>query len=114
MTFTKEQMEVLSQWEPNFKSAIEAKWSRGIGTTGYTTMHRILTEATGKHHPYSPSCGSCSLRLIQETGRLYFADKEEMEKAARKVEVTEAEAKPVKVPVKTKKPSTKKNGNKKN
>lgn len=111
MTFTKEQMEVLSQWEGNFKTAIEAKWSRGIGTTGYTTIHRILTEATGRSHPFRPSCGSCMLSLLQTTGRLYFADKEEMEKA-HKVEVTEAEPEKKKVAVKTVR--AKKNGNKKN
>lgn len=107
MTFTKEQMEILSSFEENFRTALQSNYSRGIGSSGYTTMHRILKEATGKNLPFRPSCYSCMFRLVSTTGKLYMADKQEIvrqeEERKRQVKMQqEAEAKKVKVEVKTK------------
>lgn len=109
MTFTKEQMETLSSFEKNFRTARQSKYTRGIGTSGYTTMHRILKEATGINLPFRPSCYSCMFRLVSITGEYYFDDKEEMEKA-HSVELKEQkeEVKVEKAVVKTTKPKTKK------
>lgn len=109
MTFNKQQMEILSAWEDNFRTAVNSKWSRGIGTTGYVTIHKIYTEATGRKFPMHPSCGSCMLRLLQEVGGLYFADKQELIDAqnhSHAVEMTEQEMKTSKAVVKTKKRRT--------
>lgn len=115
MTYTKEQLRILASWEENFRTAIQSKWSRGIGTTGYTTIHRIYTEATGKKLPFHPSCGTCMLHLLQDAGKVYFEDMKalaEEEKKAHEVAVKEtAETETQKVEVKTtkaRKPRTKK------
>lgn len=111
MTFTKEQMEVLSQWEEHFKTAINAHWSRGIGTRNYATLHKIMEEATHKKRSFHPSCGNCMFNLIKDAGVLYFADKQEMmdlQNDAVAVELTEQEVKTEKAVVKTRKPRKKK------
>ena len=111
MTFTKEQMETLSSFEENFRTALQSNYTRGIGTSGYTTMHRILKEATGTNLPFRPSCYSCMFRLVSTTGKLYMDDKQEMIDAqndAHAVELTEQAVETKKAVVKTRKPRTKK------
>lgn len=78
MTFTREQMQILAQWESNFGTAVRSNWARGIGRSATAQLHRIYTEATGDRRTLNASCGTCVLRLLKDAGRLYFADKEEM------------------------------------
>lgn len=82
MVFNKEQIEVLSQYEQHFTTAIRSRYSRYPGQTGVHTIHRIFTEATGKSMPLNTSCSSCVFRLLVDCGTLYFKDKEELERLA--------------------------------
>ena len=118
MTFTKEQMAILAKHEENFTRAMNAQWARNPGRAGLTEIYDTLTAATGDNRHRNFNCQSCILRLLRDTGKLYFADKAEMEaelaaraKAgaeAKAVELSDQEAKPVKkATVKTTKKSTK-------
>lgn len=107
MTFTKEQMEVLSAYEQNFFTAIKADWSRSVGRTGVETLYNIWVCATGTLVKVNPNCSHCVLSLLKEIGNAYFADKEELAKE-HKVEVIEDSPAPVRKEVKTRKPRAKK------
>lgn len=80
MTFNKEQLEALSKYEPHFKTAIEADWSRYPSKEGIDTIHSIFTETTGDKRAINYNCSSCILSLLKDCGRIYFADKAEAEK----------------------------------
>lgn len=82
MVFTKEQMEMLSQYEQHFTTAIRSKYSRYPGQTGVQLIHKIYTEATKRDIHLNSSCSSCVFRLLVDCGTLYFKDKEELEKMA--------------------------------
>lgn len=68
------------------------------------TIWEIYTRATGDRRRFSDNCSICILNLLTDCGKVYFDDKAELERldATRKVEMSEAKAKPVKkAPVKT-------------
>lgn len=85
MTFTKEQLKLLSQFEGNFHTAIHADWSRAIGKSGTELLSSIWKDATGDSSPVNSNCSHCVLALIKKVGAAYYRDIEEMEKAEAKV-----------------------------
>lgn len=91
MTLTKEQLEALAPYEPYFETAIRSRWSRYPGTEAMRLIHRIYTDATGAKVRLNTVCGACRLRLLRDTGKLYFADKAEAE-AAKVKETLSSEA----------------------
>ena len=104
MTFTNEQLKALSAWEENFRTAVKAKWARNPGRAALRVIYDIFTQATGDRRRFSDNCSTCILNLLTDCGKVYFADKAELERldATRKVEMSEAKAKPLKkAPVKT-------------
>lgn len=115
MTFTKEQLDILAKYEDNFRTAINADWSRVVGRTGVATIWDIWVAATGTKIKTNPNCSHCVLMLLKDVGHLYFQDKEEMQWKAvneqRKVEASAEEKPVVRKSVKTasKKPASKKN-----
>lgn len=113
MTFTEEQLKTLSQWEDNFRTAVNAQWARNPGRSGLKVIYDIYTSVTGDTRRFNDNCSHCILSLLQDCGRIYFQDKQELALRAiptKAVEVSQEAAEPVKkVEVKTtKKRTTKK------
>lgn len=78
MTYTKEQMKVLAAWEEHLGTAVRANWARNPGREALRTIHSIYTAATGDRHRLVTTCSRCMLSLLQDAGRVYFRDLEEM------------------------------------
>lgn len=106
MTFNEEQLKTLSAFEEHFRTAVKAQWSRNPGRSGLRVIYDIYTSVTGDTRRFNDNCNHCILSLLQDCGRIYFADKEELlakKNDAKAVEATLEDAKPVKkVAVKTK------------
>lgn len=104
MRLTDEQFQTLSKYEEQFRTAVKSRWARFPGTSALHEIHAIRVKATGHASHLNTSCSSCILRLLTETGNLYFAEKAEREEL-RRVAVMEKQM-PVleKVEVKTDKP----------
>lgn len=100
MTFTKDQMEVLSGFESYFNTALKANYSRHPGHTNLLTIYGIYTGATGDRRRFDDNCQHCILSLIRDCGRIYFRDKEEMSKPT-EVKTEEIPVKKVRAKVKT-------------
>ncbi|MBR1575868.1 MAG: hypothetical protein IJ654_05390 [Bacteroidales bacterium] len=105
MTFNEEQFQTLAKYEGYFKTAVEASWCRYPGRAALVTVHAILKDATGDRRRLNTSCGVCTLNLMRDAGRIYFADKQERIDAQNDrtaVELSQKAAKPrKKVTVKT-------------
>lgn len=110
MTFTEEQLKTLSQWEDNFRTAVNAQWARNPGRSGLKVIFDIYTSVTGDTRRFNDNCSHCILSLLQDCGRIYFKDQKELSLR----ELPKVEESPVKVmeikhvSVKTKKRTTKK------
>ena len=103
MTFTNEQLQILSKWEYNFTCAVKADWSPNPGETNAKLIHQIYRDATGDQRKVCYNCQHSLLSLMRDCGRLYLQDKDELAKSAKAVEVSQEHAEPVKkVEVKTK------------
>ena len=74
MTFTKEQLKILSAWEENFRTAVKAKWARNPWRTALRVIYDIFTQATGDRRRFSDNCSTCILNLLTDCGKLYFDD----------------------------------------
>ena len=109
MTFTTDQLETLSQWEENFRTAVRARWARNPGRSGLRVIYDIYTSATGDNRRFSDNCNHCILSLLTDCGRIYFQDTTEaaMNKESTKDVKVSQEAKQVvrKARVKTTKKS---------
>ena len=107
MTFTTEQLQTLSAWEENFRTAVRAQWARNPGRSGLRVIYDIYTTATGDRRRFSDNCNHCILSLLTDCGRLYFQDITEAaitKESTKAVEVSQEAAKPVrKARVRTKK-----------
>jgi hypothetical protein len=107
MTFTTDQLQTLSAWEENLRTAVNAKWARNPGRSGLRVIYDIYTSATGDRRRFSDNCSECILSLLTDCGKVYFKDKEEMiarQNDAKAVELSQAAANPVKkARIKTKK-----------
>ena len=107
MTFNDEQFQTLAKYEGYFTDAVRANWCRYPGHAALVTVHAILKDATGDRRRLNTSCGVCTLNLMRDAGRLYFADKDARiaaENDKKAVELTEKKAKTrkkVKVETKT-------------
>lgn len=99
MKFTKEQIETLSAFEDNFRTAVNAQWARNPGTSGLKVIWEIYTQVTGDKRRFNDNCNHCILSLLTDCGKLYFKDKKELEmtkESNKEVEVAPVAAKPVK------------------
>ena len=100
MNYKPEQLEELYQWERNFTTAIQGNWTPRISIPSQKRIKAIYTEATGERIPFNIGCGHCVLNLLKRAGKLYFADKKEIEEAEAK-KVAEEAPKPALKPRKT-------------
>ena len=111
MTFSKEEMEILSKYEQYFHTATKANYTRNPGRAGLTEMHRIFKSATGSAISLNTGCGHCIYNLVKAVGVAYYKDKAELDALAAKdvkAEDIPAETKE-KVRVKTKTRKSKSN-----
>ena len=87
MTFTTEQLQTLSQWEENFRTAVRARWARNPGRSGLRVIYDIYTSATGDQRRFSDNCNHCILSLLIDCGNAYFRDLTEKAVSTTKMEV---------------------------
>ena len=94
MTFTTEQLKTLSAWEENFRTAVKAQWARNPGRSGLKVIYDIYTSATGDKRRFSDNCNHCILSLLQDCGRIYFQDINELamrKESTKEVKVSQEE-----------------------
>lgn len=99
MRFTEEQIKTLSQWEDNFRTAVNAQWARNPGKSGLRVIWEIFTQVTGDQRRFNDNCNHCILSLLTDCGRIYFQDKQELalrEIPTREVKVSQEEKQVVK------------------
>lgn len=103
MRLTDEQFKVLSQYEPQFRTAVKSRWARFPGTAAIRQIHNIKTEVTGIRSSLNTSCSTCVLRLLTDMGNIYFDEKARREE--QRVQASQEDVQPQeKVEVKTAKP----------
>ena len=103
MTMTDEQFQALAQYEDRFTTAINAKWCRYPGLAALQTMVSVYNSVTGQTLRLNSGCSRCVLHVVQDTGRLYFAEKARREA----VQATET-ARASETPAKKKRPAKRK------
>lgn len=74
-------MMTLSQWEKRFETAVRSGYATNPGERAMVEIHAIYCKATGSNILLNKACSTCMYRLLADVGRIYFKDKEEMEKA---------------------------------
>lgn len=82
ITFTEEEMKILSRFEDNMERACKSRYCRNMLTRDVITMDDIL-RSHDVNLNINLNCGNCILELLTFTGRIYFAQKAE-EKARKK------------------------------
>lgn len=80
MTFTKEQLQQLKQYESHFNTALYQETLRSATRMETERIKTIYEAATGSKVTSSMTCGSCKLRFYKTVAKLYFADLEESSK----------------------------------
>lgn len=78
MTFTKEQLKTLSAWEEHFRTAVNSRWSRNPGRSALRVIWETYTKVTGDRRRFNDNCSNCILSLLQDCGKVYFQDLEEL------------------------------------
>lgn len=111
MKLTESQYKSIEQYEPYFDTAVHSQWARHPGQMALDAINKVFCEVMKTNRRLNTSCQTCVLHLLQDVGKMYFADKAEyIAQKNRKtfVDKTLEEVNPVKkVVIKTKK---KKNG----
>ena len=100
---TDEQFQALAQYEDRFTTAINAKWCRYPGLAALQTMVSVYNSVTGQTLRLNSGCSRCVLHVVQDAGRLYFAEKARRDA----VQATET-ARASETPAKKKRPAKRK------
>ena len=95
MTMTDEQFQALAQYEDRFRTAIDGGWCRYPGLAALQTMASVYTSVTGQGIRINSGCSRCVLHVVQDAGRVYFAEKARRE-AAQPVKAAKADETPAK------------------
>ena len=93
MTMTDEQFQALAQYEDRFRTAIDGGWCRYPGLAALQTMVSVYNSVTGQGIRINSGCSRCVLHVVQDAGRVYFAEKARRE-AAQPVKAAKAEDAP--------------------
>lgn len=88
MRLNDEQFKALEAYERNFNTAVNARWARHPGDRALRVIHTVFTEATGDTRHLNTGCQTCILHLLQDCGRLYFAEKAERDAAKAETKAT--------------------------
>ena len=81
MTMTDEQFAALAQYEDRFTTATKANWCRYPGLAALQTMVSVYNSVTGQGIRINSGCSRCVLHVVQDAGRVYFAEKARREAA---------------------------------
>lgn len=108
MTFSEAQLTILSAWEENFRTAVNARWARNPGRFGLKVIYDTFSKATGDKRRFSDNCSGCILSLLQDCGKLYFQDMEELNRMRTSAKAVDVSTEPVKPVKKAKVKTTKK------
>lgn len=100
MRLTQEQFDAIAPYEKHFETTIRSKWARHPGDSALDLMNTIYVQVTGVKQKLNKGCSHCIMQLLEDLGRIYFADKEERARVAVQESHQEDES-PVKVEVKT-------------
>jgi len=92
---TDEQFQALAQYEDRFRTAIDGGWCRYPGLAALQTMASVYTSVTGQGIRINSGCSRCVLHVVQDAGRVYFAEKarREAEETAKKEKTADNTAK---------------------
>jgi len=85
MRFNKEQLDILSEYEERFSTAIKMDYYRNLGSKALDKINDVWEQAEGKRLSGSWSCGHCILTFLKTVGNKYFADKKAYEEDANKL-----------------------------
>ena len=72
---TDEQFAALAQFEDRFTTATKANWCRYPGLAALQTMVSVYNSVTGRGIRINSGCSRCVLHVVQDAGRVYFAEK---------------------------------------
>lgn len=74
--FTKEQIQVLKEFEHDFHTTIHLKYKRNNTRADLNTMSDIYEECTGIKLSREYQCPQCQFTLVARVGELYYASVE--------------------------------------
>lgn len=77
MIYTDEQFKELSEFEDNFFTAVNARYSRYIPKAKMERILAIYCEALNIERTIDFTCPQCVVGLLQKVGKMYYADKDE-------------------------------------
>ena len=83
--FTAEDMQTLSQWEENMRTAIQSRYLRNVGRAAVQAIVEVWARKLGVAKiAVNDSCPACVLDLLQRVGNAYFEQKECVKLAKKK------------------------------
>ena len=82
MNYTDEQFNALAPYEDNFRTALEANWTRRIPIEGQKLIRQTYQDATGDKVPFNTGCATCVINILRRAGKRWFQDKTERETIA--------------------------------
>ena len=69
---TQEELKFLSEYESNFKTAINSNYTRNVMKSALTKMVDIYQRETGKSYNLCPHCPTSVLAFLKVVGKMYF------------------------------------------
>ena len=85
--FSKEQLDVLKQYEDNFNRAVNLNYYRNMTGKALDAIAAVYDTVADKSYAKNWSCSHCILAFLQSVGKKYFNDLEAYKnKAAKLVE----------------------------
>lgn len=75
-SFTKEELDVLAEYESRFKTSIELGYTRNLEPRYIKTIQDIYSAAMGEPIGVNATCSHCVLTFMKKVGKKYFEDKE--------------------------------------
>ena len=86
--FTKEELEMLSEYEDRFKTAIDSRFVRNLEPRYLTKIKAVYDDAHGGSYALNATCSHCVVNFMTLVGNKYFKDKADYE--ARAAQLVEA------------------------
>lgn len=89
---TKEQYEILKQYENHLRTAKNADYARNLTLAGLAQMDEVYKAIFHKESGLKSGCGKCRLRGLKDLARVYFAYQEQQAKNEEKRQKSQEEA----------------------
>ena len=74
MSLTKQELEYLSKFEINFKTAMEQGYTNPIPSVHKLKIAEIFGNHIGRKYYLNTSCPHCTLDLLKLAGKVYFSE----------------------------------------